>query len=260
MFAGVSWFGLKAQAGLNAVRSPAGEYGLSADFRLNAGKTDIFGEAAWTVGAPLPKGLVGAVWNIEYDVKIAGRAAYAGGKASAALGAQFREAFASAEAAVNKGEGTVKYLVNAPFRLRDGISATFRLKGRLEAGKRPSNTFRATFDGTAGNWKMRLLADAGIGEALTGLIYLEPGYVTDRFSLYARATLFAADNWDQRIYIYERDAPGNFNMKAYCGRGWAASAVAGWKIKRQKLHLRACLTDSTRETRLEFHGQYSIDF
>ena len=53
---------------------------------------------------------------------------------------------------------------------------------------------------------------------------------------------------------------GEFNMKAYYGRGWAASAVAGWKIKKQRVHLRASLTDSTRGTRLEFHSQYSVEF
>ena len=259
-FAGISWFGIKAQAGLNATRTSAGKYGFSADFRLNAGKTDIFGEAAWETGTQLPKGLLGAVWNIEYDVKLAGRAVCSAQKASAALGVQFREAFGSVEASLNKGEGSAKYLLNAPFRASDEISATARLKGRLTTGKAPYNAFRLTLDWASGRWKARLLTDAGKGTAFAGMVYLEPGYVTDKLSIYARATVFAADNWDDRIYIYERDAPGNFNMKAYHGRGWAASAVAGWKIKRQKLYLRACLTYSTRGTRLEFHSQYSIEF
>ena len=161
---------------------------------------------------------------------------------------------------MKKGVGTIKYLVSAPLELSPDLSVTLRLKGKLEKDNGAVNAFRATFDWARGEWKARLLTDLGAGSVYTGLVYFEPGYVSDRLSLHARATLFASDNWDQRIYIYERDAPGNFNMKAYYGRGWAASAVAGWKIKKQRVHLRASLTDSNRGTRLELHGQYSIEF
>ena len=258
--ASVSWYGLRAQAALNAMRSAQGIYGLSADFRLNTGKTDIFGEAAWDTDARRIRGLLGAVRNIEYDVKLAGRVLYQQDKASAAIGAQYREGFASVEGILKKDIGTIKYLVSAPFKLSEDISVTLRIKGKLEKGNGASNAFRATFDWTRGEWKARLLTDLGAGSVYTGLVYFEPGYVSDKFSLYARATLFTSDNWDQRIYIYERDAPGNFNMKAYYGCGWAASVVGGWKIKKQRVHLRASLTDSTRETRLELHGQYSVEF
>jgi hypothetical protein len=258
--AGLCWYGLKAQAGLNATYSGKYDYGLSADFRLNAGKTDIFGEAAWRTGTRRPEGLAGAVWNIEYDVKLAGRAVYQQDKATAAIGGQYRQSFASVEGILKKDVGTVKYLISSPIDLSDSLSVTLRLKGRLEKEKGAYYAVRGTFDWTGGRWKARLLADLGKGSIFACLFYLEPGYVSDKFSLYARATLFACDNWDERIYIYERDAPGNFNMKAYYGRGWAASAVAGWKIKKQRVHLRASLTDSSRGTRMELHGQYSIEF
>ena len=258
--AGLSWYGLKAQAGLNAVRSAHGSYGLSGDFRLNTGKTDLFGEAAWASDTQKASGLAGAVINFDYDVKLACRAYWQPDKAAAALGFQYLQNFASVEAGMKKDVGTIKYLISAPFTLPLNISATLRLKGRLEKDKGAYNAFRATVDWTSSRWKLRFLTDLGKGASFSGLAYLEPGFVTDKFSLYARATLFSASTWDERIYIYERDAPGNFNMKAYYGRGWAASAVAGWKIKIQRVHLRASLSDSTRGTRLEFHGQYSIEF
>ena len=258
--AGLAWYGLRAQAGLNAMRSAHGSYGLSADFRLNAGKTDFFGEAAWDTDSGQARGLLGAVVNFEYDVKLAGRAYRQPDKAAAALGFQYLQNFASVEAIMKKGVGTVKYLISGPLTISDSISATLRLKGRLEKDKGAYNAFRATVDWASDKWKLRLLTDLGKGDAFAGLAYLEPGYVTEKFSAYLRATLFTVTNWDERIYIYERDAPGNFNMKAYYGRGWAASAVAGWKIKKQRVHLRASLTDSTRGTRLEFHSQYSVEF
>ena len=258
--AGLSWYGLRAQAGLNAVRSAHGTAGLSGDFRLNAGKTDLFGEAAWVSDTGQLRGLAGAVINFDYDIKLAGRAYWQPDKAAAALGFQYLQNFASIEAGMKKDVGTIKYLVSAPLTLPGDISATLRLKGRLEKDKGAYNAFRATIDWTPSRWRLRLLTDLAKGASFSGLAYLEPGFVTDSFSLYARATLFSASTWDERIYIYERDAPGNFNMKAYYGRGWAASAVAGWKIKKQRVHLRASLSDSTRGTRLEFHGQYSIEF
>ncbi len=66
--AGVSWYGLRAQAGLNAVRSAHGTLGLSCDFRLNTGKTDLFGEAAWSSDTRQMRGLAGAVINFDYDI------------------------------------------------------------------------------------------------------------------------------------------------------------------------------------------------
>ena len=258
--AGVSWYGLRAQAGLNVVLSGSNDYGLSADLRFNTGKTDLFGEAAWNSATKQIYGLVGAVRNIEYDIKLAGRAAYQQDRVSAALGAQYRQSFASMEGIMKRGVGTIKYLISTPLNLSDAITATLRLKGRLVKEAGAYNAFRTSLDWSGGKWKARLLADLGKGNSFACLFYLEPGYISERISLYARATLFASDNWDERIYIYERDAPGNFNMKAYYGRGWAASAVAGWKIKKQRVHLRASLTGSTRGTRIEFHGQYSMEF
>ena len=58
--------------------------------------------------------------------------------------------------------------------------------------------------------------------------------------------MFRIDNWDDRIYSYERDAPGNFNVPAYYGRGYSLSAVASSKFvlgrtpfRSMKLYFRA---------------------
>ena len=67
--------------------------------------------------------------------------------------------------------------------------------------------------------------------SLAGLAYLEGGRKTDWFSAYLRGTIFIVDNWDDRIYSYERDAPGNFTVPAYYGRGWSLSAVSGCKLR-----------------------------
>jgi hypothetical protein len=44
--------------------------------------------------------------------------------------------------------------------------------------------------------------------------------------------MFAVDNWDDRIYVYERDAPGSFNVPAFYGRGLWTSVYLSWKYSR----------------------------
>jgi len=59
--------------------------------------------------------------------------------------------------------------------------------------------------------------------------YLELGW-KGKVALWLRGAVFKVDNWEDRIYVYERDAPGNFNVPVLYGRGWNSSAVAGVKI------------------------------
>ena len=51
--------------------------------------------------------------------------------------------------------------------------------------------------------------------------------------------MFCVDDWDDRIYVYERDAPGSFNVPAMYGRGVWGSVVMSWKVSRAlKVYLR----------------------
>jgi hypothetical protein len=55
-----------------------------------------------------------------------------------------------------------------------------------------------------------------------------------------KQSVFIVDNWDDRIYAYEYDVPGSFNVPAYYGRGvWIASMLS-WKVSRLiRLYARA---------------------
>ena len=73
--------------------------------------------------------------------------------------------------------------------------------------------------------------------------YVESGYKADKPSIYFRAGLFKVDNWDDRIYVYERDAPGSFNVPAFYGRGVWLSMTGSYSVSRRlKLYLRSSLT------------------
>ena len=50
--------------------------------------------------------------------------------------------------------------------------------------------------------------------------------------IYLRTGVFFADDWNRRIYVYERDAPGCFNVPAFYGRGLWASSYLSWRFSR----------------------------
>ena len=73
------------------------------------------------------------------------------------------------------------------------------------------------------------------------LAYVDASYKTAAITLHLRAGAFCVDNWDDRIYVYEYDAPGSFNVPAYYGRGVWTASVLSWKLSRAvRLYVRGC--------------------
>ena len=61
--------------------------------------------------------------------------------------------------------------------------------------------------------------------------YVEAGYEeSDKLRCYLRQGVFRVDDWDDRIYVYERDGPGNFTVPAFYGRGVWTSLFAKWRL------------------------------
>ena len=92
---------------------------------------------------------------------------------------------------------------------------------------------RAALTATAGPWLAAARYDAVLGRAFAWHWYAELARRGPALSLYARGGLFKVDNWDDRIYVYERDAPGSFTAPARYGRGWAGSLYAAWHLARR---------------------------
>ena len=76
---------------------------------------------------------------------------------------------------------------------------------------------------------MNVRGNALIGNSFAWLAYLETAAVTGSFSAYLRMTGFDVKQWNDRIYSYERNAPGNFSIPAYYGKGANVSAYVAMK-------------------------------
>jgi hypothetical protein len=78
------------------------------------------------------------------------------------------------------------------------------------------------------------------GSSHAFLGYLEGGYKNAALSSFLRVGIYKTEQWDDRIYVYERDAPGSFNAPAMYGRGVWTSATYSSKISRTlRLYARA---------------------
>lgn len=206
---------------------------VAADFKLGLKNTSVFGEVAWD-GAP--SALAGAIRIPSYGSKYGLILQWAGGVPEAAAGVglkgfdavamlsskQFR-AFAKYAPEINIGPA----IFTPSLRLAARRTDSWRLEGRGELKL------------ALGSWALNGRLDVTHCGQLNWLANAEAGYKSDVFSLWLRGTLFCVDEWAGRIYVYERDAPGNFNVPAYYGRGWNASLYGAWKPNwRHALHLR----------------------
>jgi hypothetical protein len=98
--------------------------------------------------------------------------------------------------------------------------------------------------------------------SLGALAYIEAGYKSEMFSAYIRGCVFSIDNWDDRIYVYERDAPGTFNVPAYYGKGTTFSSVIGFKPKwnrlRMRYYLRASIQNKPGKAELKLQCMFDL--
>lgn len=240
---------------------------LSGDFRYSWRGVDYFGELAWDFAGESPGAVLGVVFPLGGDWKLSSAvhsyssdfsSDYSGGMRSwtktsdehgVAIGLEKSGAFLTADLAVKDGDRS-KRQVRVLFKLPLQLTGTSVLSIRITERFRPYEEIlkyrtgaRCDLDWSSSGlsarygpadkpaWKIRGRIEGLLCRSLAGLIYLEGGRKTDRFSAYLRGTIFIADNWDDRIYSYERDAPGNFTVPAYYGRGWSLSAVAGCKFR-----------------------------
>lgn len=203
---------------------------------------NIYSEAVYDFASGLPAAVCGTQFNASEKVRLASLARYCpGDQYQAAFSGAFKTSGLESEGTFSvdaicyplgkvKGQThsiQVKALANWECALSPSLKLKFRLSERFRTwGNRFRTDLRADLSYMSGPWVMNMRLNA-LRSVNTGFVsYLEEGRKTSDMSIYLRQGIFFVDHWDDRIYVYERDAPGSFNVPAMYGRGWFASAVA----------------------------------
>lgn len=277
--ANISWLGRRGQFGITGYAHSTGDAKASADMKWHYGQVDMYGEGALDLATGALSGIGGAIWSPRWQHRYAfmlrsyphtytpgqAGAIRAGSKVSdetgATIGMQLPWLSLSADAAwfPSRGSSQLKMVCTSTLRMSERLSLVPRLSFRLKDGSTRTD-LRADIRWSKGPWNIIARSNCLRCEGWAWLQYIEMGRKTDRAGIWLRGTAFIIDSWDDRIYVYERDAPGSFNVPAYFGRGLAASAVCGWKWKKTKLHLRASMVHyaSDKPSRVELRCQYSV--
>ena len=257
--ANLTWYSRYGQTGLTATWEV-----VSVDSRYCLKGVDIFGELAYDFHNKSPAGVAGTLVPLgDFKLSVLGRcypsgfaSSYAGAvrsgtkvqdEAGVALGCSWKGFTLTVDAftKLSSAKHGLKAVLAGAVPLGQGISLKLRATERLRNYSPTNRTdLRADFSGEYGSWTTNVRANAVFSSKYGLLGYAEQGYKTERLALWLRLTLFHADNWDDRLYSYERDAPGNFNVPAYYGRGLSAAFVGSCKLLRGRLKLysRAALT------------------
>ena len=142
----------------------------------------------------------------------------------------------------------VRFYAGWQWQFASAWSLDVRLTERYRNYEKPRTDLRADVKFSNGRWKAASRIEAVQCEAFGFLNYWEAGWAPtaassgwSSFSAYLRLTGFVIDSWNDRIYVYERDAPGNFSVPAYSGRGASVSAVGSWKHRFSWCTLKAYL-------------------
>ena len=231
----------------------------SVDWRWSTGRLDIFGEAAYDYEGGSPAGLAGCTYNFDYKVAVSALARYYSSGYDGSTAGAFRsstrtsdekgvalafdcESFSvTADAAFHPSKGTSQHkaVLKCSPHITDNLGCS--LRGVLRYRPQDSHEWREEI---RAEMKLQLLSGmvlAGGAELCkcmepSWLAYADAGYTSSsearQWRIFLHMTAFKVDNWDDRIYLYERDIPGAFSVPAYYGRGYSISCTATYKWRR----------------------------
>lgn len=274
----LSWFGRNGQVGLTHYAETAGiprlfhipDMKTSADMCFCFSGVDLFAECTYDWVTASTAALAGVVFPAGDKLKLASMLRYypsgfspvrsSAARSTTRCSNEYAFSFSgetsagtfSADAAYFPEPKSDDNLHDLQFKLQTewtlkfskDLKLKFRFAERIRSWGQPFRTdLRADITYTLGRFIMTMRLN-GVSCKSVGLLgYLECGYKSSQCSLYARAGAFKADEWDDRIYAYERDAPGSFSVPAYYGRGVWTAFTAGWRFASWgKIYVRAAFT------------------
>lgn len=274
----LSWFGRNGQVGLTHYAETAGIPGMfhipdmktSGDIGFCFNGVDLFAECTYDWVSASTAALAGVVFPAGDKLKLASMlryypSGYSSRRSSAARSTtkcsnEYAFSFSgetsagtfSADAAYfpesksddNLHDMQLKFQTEWTLMFYESLKLKLRFAERIRSWGQPFRTdLRADMTCSFGRFTMTMRLNGVSCKGVGFLGYLECGYKTSKSSLYARAGAFRIDEWDDRIYAYERDAPGSFSVPAYYGRGAWTAFAAGWRFASWgKIYVRAAVT------------------
>ena len=218
---------------------------LSADAKVNLKGVIVSGEVAFRNGSFAGKSALKASLGEYFRLAVQGRiipVKYSGkknGEYAGAAGLEFNNRKVLASITADAAMLPIPYTDPGRFQLRAygrtlwNITEIWSVEGRITERYRnyepPRTDLRADIKFASGPFLSIFRAEAVRCDSWGFLGYLEGGYKSEAISAYLRVTGFKIDRWTDRIYVYERDAPGSFSVPAYYGRGVSISAMGNIK-------------------------------
>lgn len=226
-----TWYGKNCQVSGGGILS-GGKISASADLRLCIKGVDLAAECAaqdgsvsgWTASTVFP------LWDRS---RLAAAYRQTTMEKTAALGLETGGTLFTFDWREKKGEATYDAILKQTVSFRRSLQMVFRLKERyrpLDRKVKSDIRMDMVYSPESG---LRLAArgNALWYRAMSWLGYAEAGYVRPAFNVYLRWTVYKVDNWDDRIYVYERDLPGMFTSPAAYGRACAVYLVGTYKFR-----------------------------
>lgn len=262
----ISWTGKSSSLGLTSSGN-----GIGLDWRAGLGKTSVFGELTYRSG---PAAIIGALFHTDNSSGFAVQARYlspAYKKDWSGIAAAYENSWMTLTAdaayhiANDKRQHKSIILIHPEFnRIHPELRASVRWRPSESPGLRLD--LRGDLGYENGRWQFNGRYNVLWYRGFAWLWYIESGYASELLKTFARFSIFCIDNWDDRIYVYERDAPGTFNVPAYYGRGLSASVTARLKAGRShSLNARfSCVAypwnKSPKPAQFEAKLQYTFHF
>ncbi len=253
----------------------AGMQAASVDWRVSFRDGSFFGETAISYKG-LPSAVAGVQWIPVYGRKFSLLARWyePGTKQYGGLAAGFDSpsVLLCADSGIRRDKLCWQHKLLCIVRPKlDLGTLSLAPSVRLSARLRPSDKsplrcdLRPEAKASLGNYSLECRYNALWCRGFAWLAYIGGGYDGEILDVRLRGGLFKIDNWDDRIYAYEHDAPGSFNVPAYYGRGWNASLYLAWHInKAHSLWLRASVVSypwntEPKDGRSELKLQYRLN-
>ena len=253
----LEWMSRNGEAGFTVYRIDR-EPVFSADSRWNLRGTDLFAEVVWKKGTTAGRGGLLRPFGEHFRSGLLLRVIPSGfsgkkyGEYGLALGTEYllrgvHSASWTVDAALLPVPETdpfrwqVRSVLTWDYAFRPGWSFSLRLTERFRSFEALRSEGRLDLHYGNAPWLSNFRFHVSCVRMPGFLSYWEGGVKSGPWTAWLRFTGIHIRSWPDRIWCYERDAPGNFSVPAYYGTGGGVSLYGGWKHRFRRLTLKCYL-------------------